>query len=289
MNIRHVYVTQQGTRLGKTGERLVVKLPDDSTEDYSLVHLRSILISVRGVSVSTDLMVQCAQRDISLEVLDFDTTAAARLTGKRLRKPGLLRAQVGLSAADSLNTARALISEQVVRRRSLLRYLRRSAVDPSTIERSCERMSRRLDQVRSAHSIAQLMGLEGSCARAYWRGIATTVDTGVFETRIGRGAKDTSNAMLNYGYAVLRSRILGMVERVGLEPTIGFLHSDREGRVSLVLDLMEPWRVIVEDAAFSLLRRHAGRFESQRQATRMTADAVVARLEAEPDGEASTV
>jgi CRISPR-associated endonuclease Cas1 len=150
-------------------------------------------------------------------------------------------------------------------------------------------MSRRLDQVRSAHSIAQLMGLEGSCARAYWRGIATTVDTGVFETRIGRGAKDTSNAMLNYGYAVLRSRILGMVERVGLEPTIGFLHSDREGRVSLVLDLMEPWRVIVEDAAFSLLRRHAGRFESQRQATRMTADAVVARLEAEPDGEASTV
>ena len=48
--------------------------------------------------------------------------------------------------------------------------------------------------------------------------------------------------MLNLGYAVLSSTILGAVENAGLEPYLGILHAVRPGKMSLVLDIMEEYR-----------------------------------------------
>lgn len=54
------------------------------------------------------------------------------------------------------------------------------------------------------------------------------------------------NAMLNYAYAVLESQVRIAAVTQGLDPTIGYLHSCRLGRVALVYDLMEPLRPRVD-------------------------------------------
>lgn len=48
--------------------------------------------------------------------------------------------------------------------------------------------------------------------------------------------------MLNYAYAVLESQVRIAAISQGLDPTIGYLHVYRPGRVALVYDLMEPLR-----------------------------------------------
>ena len=53
--------------------------------------------------------------------------------------------------------------------------------------------------------------------------------------------------MLNYGYAILYSQVWGAVLNAGLEPFAGFLHVDRPGKPSLVLDLTEEFRQPVVD------------------------------------------
>jgi CRISPR-associated protein Cas1 len=55
------------------------------------------------------------------------------------------------------------------------------------------------------------------------------------------------NALLNYGYGVLYSQVWGAVQNAGLEPFAGFLHTDRPGKPSLVLDLTEEFRAPVVD------------------------------------------
>jgi CRISPR-associated protein Cas1 len=55
--------------------------------------------------------------------------------------------------------------------------------------------------------------------------------------------------MLNYGYGILYGNVWGAILNAGLEPFAGFLHVDRPGKPSLVLDLVEEFRQPVVDRA----------------------------------------
>ena len=57
------------------------------------------------------------------------------------------------------------------------------------------------------------------------------------------------NAALNYGYGILYGNVWGAALNAGLEPFAGFLHVDRPGKPSLVLDLVEEFRQPVVDRA----------------------------------------
>jgi CRISPR-associated protein Cas1 len=92
------------------------------------------------------------------------------------------------------------------------------------------------------------MGVEGSSSRVYWEGVQQILaERGLFLGRVRRGATDEVNSMLNNGYGILYSQVWGAVADAGLEPFAGFLHVDRAGKPSLVLDLVEEFRQPVVD------------------------------------------
>ncbi|SDY25283.1 type II CRISPR-associated endonuclease Cas1 [Nitrosomonas sp. Nm33] len=57
---------------------------------------------------------------------------------------------------------------------------------------------------------------------------------------------DGLNAMLNYGYTVLRAATARAVVAAGLHPTIGLHHSNEGNAMRLVDDLMEPFRPVID-------------------------------------------
>ena len=57
--------------------------------------------------------------------------------------------------------------------------------------------------------------------------------------------------MLNYGYAVLKGYVDSTIISFGLDPYLGLLHTPRAGRESLSLDLMEPFRTVVDEVVYS--------------------------------------
>jgi len=63
------------------------------------------------------------------------------------------------------------------------------------------------------------------------------------QRRTRRPAEDPFNALLNYSYSLLLSRIANAVLACGLDPHLGFYHTDRSMAPPLVLDLMDLFRV----------------------------------------------
>jgi CRISP-associated protein Cas1 len=91
------------------------------------------------------------------------------------------------------------------------------------------------------------MGYEGSSGKAYFSALSSIMPSHyVFKGRSRRPAKDYFNAFLNYGYGVLYSIIEKYILIAGLDPYIGFLHADNYNKRSLVFDLIEPYRIIVD-------------------------------------------
>ena len=62
------------------------------------------------------------------------------------------------------------------------------------------------------------------------------------------------NAMLNYGYTVLRAATARAVIAAGLHPTLGLHHSNDSNPMRLVDDLMEPFRPIIDLKIWQLQR-----------------------------------
>ncbi|RKZ06589.1 CRISPR-associated endonuclease Cas1 [bacterium] len=90
----------------------------------------------------------------------------------------------------------------------------------------------------------KVMNIEARAAEMhYWPSFSLLLPTGFsFEKRVKPNAKDPVNALLNLGYGLLFMEVVKEVIYGGLDPYAGFLHADRSGRESLVLDLMEEFR-----------------------------------------------
>jgi len=108
-----------------------------------------------------------------------------------------------------------------------------------------------------------VLAYEGNMAIAYWHDIGKVFNKLApefrFTDRNGRrhswnmNASDPINALLNYGYAILEAEILRNINAIGLDSSIGFLHELKDGRSSLVYDVQELYRWLVDLSVIQLL------------------------------------
>ena len=68
-----------------------------------------------------------------------------------------------------------------------------------------------------------------------------------FHGRNKRPPLDNVNALLSFVYTLTMHDVAAALESVGLDPYVGFLHTDRPGRMSLALDMMEEFRSVLAD------------------------------------------
>ena len=108
---------------------------------------------------------------------------------------------------------------------------------------------------------------EAQGARRYW-GL-------LFGEEFRRDQQGTGlNAMLNYGYTVLRAATARAVVAAGLHPTIGLHHSNEGNAMRLVDDLMEPFRPMIDLKVWQLHKLGEGQItpESKRALVRTLYD-----------------
>jgi len=101
-----------------------------------------------------------------------------------------------------------------------------------------------IDDVRN-----NIMYFEGRAAEKYYVALNEVIprEYGYEGKRIRRPPGDPFNAAVSYGNSRVRNVVFKSVVLAGLDPFSGFLHADRPGRASMVLDLAEEFLVAVSD------------------------------------------
>jgi len=121
----------------------------------------------------------------------------------------------------------------------------------------------------------RIFGIEGSAGRIYFSALGRSLTKCYrFEHRSRRPATDPFNCMLNYGYGMLYSIVEAQCILAGLDPATGYLHADAHNRPSLVLDIIEPFRIYAEKCLmelFSKRKMDTAMFESNNGGLRLTA------------------
>ena len=104
---------------------------------------------------------------------------------------------------------------------------------------------------RKTENIDMLRGIEGNGAHQYFSVFNDLIlrdkNAFFFTGRVKRPPKGRVNSLLSFTYTLLAHDCASALESVGLDAYVGFMHTDRSGRVSLALDMMEELRSILAD------------------------------------------
>ncbi len=101
-----------------------------------------------------------------------------------------------------------------------------------------------------------ISGLEGSASKVYFEILSLCMpERYSFKGRSRQPANDPFNAFLNYNYGILYSSVEKACIIAGLDPYIGFVHTDNYNKPSLVFDIIENFRIYADETVFHLFSR----------------------------------
>ncbi|MBS7657195.1 CRISPR-associated endonuclease Cas1 [Candidatus Bathyarchaeota archaeon] len=266
-----IFLDDFGIFLGRKRNRFIVK-KNGEVKEIVADDVDSIICCSSGVAFSSSALNLAVENNIHVVFARYGGWPYAVLMPASMT--GSVRARreqfIAYNDERGLILAKKFISGKLVNQANFLKLMakNRRQTNPDLAEKLYD-SGKLIDEVNERISEEQglnidekrqqLMNLEAEAARFYWDSIRQILPPELgFTGRETRGARDPFNAMLNFGYqTILFPEVWKAVSYAGLDFYAGYLHADRPGKPSLVLDLMEEFRQqIVDRTLVGLITRN---------------------------------
>lgn len=252
-------INTYGAYLKKNGGCFLVK-NEDKVFEVSAKKVDGILITTSSY-ISTDALKFAIENNIDVVFLDKSGNPYGRVWHPKMGSTALIRRkQLEISETEEgLELAKELCVQKIQNQIDFIKRLKRTR---SGKAESLEGAAKSLTEIK--YKIASLIGMidekrgaimaqEGAAGKIYFDTINHIMpDRFKFNGRSRDPSKDEFNAALNYGYGILYSLVEKACIIAGLDPYIGFLHTDNYNKKSLVFDLIEMFRIFVDETIVKL-------------------------------------
>jgi len=213
--------------------------------------IERVIIATSRFSITAKAIRQLALMGVDVVVLAPNGEPIARIYPPIINKTVMTRRcqyEASLNGRGVV-VAKALVKAKIMNQANLLRYIAKS-VRSDWVRDEAVSLDELAIHVDSAKDGSTVMELEAQAARHYWQVFAQLLRDDYGFTGRRQDGGDEFNVMLNYGYGLLRYVVEKSLLIHGFDPYAGFLHVDRSGKPSLTLDVMEPFRPVVDKALF---------------------------------------
>jgi CRISPR-associated protein Cas1 len=252
-------INTYGSYLRKNGDCFLIK-NEDKVYEISVKKVDSIMITTSAY-LSTDALKLAIENNIDVIFLDEFGDPYGRVWHSKLGSTVLIRRkQLEISAVnEGLDLAKGWIVKKIENRMDFLDRLKRPREDKAEkLEESLRRLEDMTQRIAALTGTIDerrgtIMAFEGAAGKVYFDALSYIMpERFKFDGRSRSPAKDEFNALLNYGYGVLYSLVEKACIIAGLDPYIGFLHTDNYNKKSLVFDLIEMFRIFAEETVVYL-------------------------------------
>jgi CRISPR-associated protein Cas1 len=253
--LNSLFVTSPDAYLGLDGECVSVKANNAEMRRLPLLGLESI-VSFGRAGASPALMYKCAELGVNLSFCNEYGRFLASVSGEPKGNVLLRRMQFRLAdnADVSLDLSRSFIIGKILNSRNILLRACRDhggKINEPALRSAAEKLKWNLSAIQKAAAPDELRGIEGDAAKIYFSVfdelIVSQKDDFKFDGRNRRPPRDKVNALMSFVYTMLANDVRGALSAVGLDPYVGFFHTDRAGRASLALDMIEELRSAFAD------------------------------------------
>lgn len=250
-----LYITTPDRYISLDGENVVISAERQEIGRVPLHNLERIML-FGGAGASPALMGKCVSENRELVFMSRSGKFLARVEGEVNGNVLLRRKQyrVADNSQESLEIARNIIAAKLYNSRWVLERTIRDhsmRIDTELFKSKSLYLKNAVDNAMKAGNIDILRGIEGEAASVYFSVFDDMIlqqkEDFRFNGRNRRPPLDRVNAMLSFAYSLCTSMCTSALEAVGLDAYVGFMHTDRPGRRSLALDLLEEFRAVMCD------------------------------------------
>lgn len=244
----HIYIRTQGARIVREGRHLLVKKGEDTYHTLFVEKLRQVVL-FGNVELTPAARAVLLRHGVDTVFCSKDGRFQGRFATPEPKNVMLRKRQFSLLDDHSfgLELCRQLVAGKLANMTTLLMRIQRTRnrTEPRLAAREIRGLAA---GVAGADSIESLRGYEGRGSALYFGTLRWGLlqDFG-FCRRVRRPPTDPVNAVLSLLYTFLFNRVYAAIRQVNLDPQPAFLHVPDYGRHSLVMDLMEEFRVIIAD------------------------------------------
>lgn len=250
-----LYITSSDRYLSLDGENVVINQDKEIVGRVPLHNIESI-ITFGYTGASPALMGKCGEMGIDISFMSANGRFLSRTSGTVTGNVLLRRQQYRIAdnAEQSLNIAKKFIAGKIYNSKWVLERTIRDhsmRINVEKFKSKSEYLSNAVKNCFDCTSADELRGIEGEAAQVYFSVFDDMIlqqkETFYFNNRSRRPPLDNVNALLSFAYTLATSMCASALEAVGLDPFVGFMHTERPGRRSLALDLVEEFRSLMCD------------------------------------------
>lgn len=250
-----------GTSLSRDNEGFVIT-HKEGRQRVPADGIKTIQIS-RGAQITSDAVILAIEREIEVIFMDKGGNPIGRIWSPKYGSVSTIRkGQLSFTfSKDAVDWIKGIIRQKIENQQAILLMMK---VTTDEMSRIVQKSINRLEDYRSkvdrlegeivTDISSTLRGWEGLSAKIYFETLNLFLPEEYrFACRSQHPATDVVNAMLNYGYGLLYSRIEGALIKAGIDPYIGVMHRDDYNRPVLVYDVIEIYRIWVDYVVCSLV------------------------------------
>lgn len=250
-----LFVTIDDAYLTEENGSVVIRQKEKKLGQIPLRVLEEIVMFTYA-GASPALLGKCADMGIGVSMLTPRGKFLCRTYGGSRGNVLLRKEQYRISDDEerALPFVRNMILGKVYNQRwTAGRILRDHAlrVNQDKVSSAIDGLKGKMKNLEVAESVSQIRGIEGDSAATYFsifdEMILNQKEYFFFHGRSRRPPLDNVNAMLSFCYTLLANDCANALEAVGLDAYVGFMHTDKPGRKSMALDLMEELRAPFAD------------------------------------------
>src|SRR5690606_5625609 len=249
-----IFINTYGTYVHVKDDMFEIKIKQENSlsvkTNHIAAHKITSFVMSKGAALSTDAIALALKHNIDIVIVDHTGHPMGRFWHSKLGSTTKIRKkQLSVSLNSiGLDWIKIWLSQKLENQSDFLNDLKKHrSKQHEFLDEKIEKILEFREKITTTtaeniNDIAEsLRGWEGSSGRHYFDALSVCMpEAFAFKGRSFRPAKDEFNAMLNYAYGVLYSRVERALMLAGLDPYVGFLHRDDYNTKSLVLISLNP-------------------------------------------------
>ena len=228
---------KDGDKVSFSNDNMVVTNSDGKIKHQSTCHLIGIVFIIGSITVTSVFMEKSKTFGFSVVFMKTSYRIINVLPSGLVGNTQLRKKQYSLF---SLDIGKFIIANKMENQiKTLEKY--KNIKKCSDLESMNELLSK---FIFGNFDLYQLLSIEGQCSKLYFKNIFSPFS---WESRKPRTKIDALNTILDIGYTILFSFIEAILNYYDFDLYVGVFHKEFYKRKSLVCDIMEPFRCIIDD------------------------------------------
>ena len=217
--------------------QLIIEQEKIQVTSVPIEDIGALILAHPAIVITQQLVIACGQEKVAIIFCDehyLPYSIILPLQANKLHQK-ILQQQIEMTQPIKKRLWQQIVKQKIQKQSNTLQFF----------DKPYQKLKRLALEVKSNDSTQ----CEATAARYYWKAL--------FDKSFNRDQNlDGINALLNYGYSIIRAMVARSICGAGLHPALGLFHHNQYNALCLADDLMEPLRPLVDAITYKYTQEH---------------------------------